>query len=84
MKQEKPLHTWRTRKDPLERIWPEALKMLREAPELEAKALFDHLSQSHPAEVKPGLLREKVCDTPKRCATPSNLFLHPITLGIWD
>jgi len=20
----------------------------------------------------------------KRCATPSNLFLHSITLGIWD
>jgi len=57
LKQEKPLHTWRTRKDPLERIWPEALKMLREAPELEAKALFDHLSQGHPGKVKPGLLR---------------------------
>jgi hypothetical protein len=57
LKQEQPLHTWRTRKDPLERIWPEGLEMLREASELEAKALFDHLSQCHPGEVKPGLLR---------------------------
>gem|GEM_PF-2487852 len=57
LNQEKSPNTWRTRKDPLERIWPEALKMLREAPELEAKALFEHLSQCHPGELKPGLLR---------------------------
>jgi len=35
-------HTWRTRPDPLEKIWPQALEMLREAPELEAKALFEY------------------------------------------
>jgi len=35
-------HTWRTRPDPLERIWPEVAAMLREAPELEAKTLFEH------------------------------------------
>ena len=35
-------HTWRTRPDPLERIWPEAQAMLQAAPELEAKSLFDH------------------------------------------
>ncbi|YCM42762.1 IS21 family transposase [Verrucomicrobiaceae bacterium 227] len=57
LKQEKVPHTWRTRKDPLEGIWPEALKMLREAPDLEAKALFDYLSQCHPGVLKPGLLR---------------------------
>ena len=49
LKQENPLeqrqvaHTWRTRKDPLEAIWPTAQEMLRDAPELEAKALFEHL-----------------------------------------
>lgn len=36
-------HTWRTREDPLKEIWPKALEMLRDAPELEAKALFEHL-----------------------------------------
>lgn len=36
-------HTWRTRPDPLEAIWPKAEEMLKEAPELEAKALFEHL-----------------------------------------
>jgi len=35
-------HTWRTRSDPLERVWPEVAAMLREAPELEAKTLFDY------------------------------------------
>ena len=35
-------HTWRTRPDPLSKIWEEALAMLRDAPELEAKTLFEH------------------------------------------
>jgi hypothetical protein len=35
-------HTWRTRPDPLEKIWPEAGAMLHAAPELEARALFEH------------------------------------------
>ena len=43
MEQRQVPHTWRTRKDPLEGIWPQALAMLRDAPELEAKALFGHL-----------------------------------------
>jgi hypothetical protein len=36
-------HSWRTRADPLEAIWPQARRMLEDAPELEAKALFEHL-----------------------------------------
>lgn len=35
-------HTWRTRRDPLAKIWPEVAAMLRDAPELEARTLFDH------------------------------------------
>jgi len=35
-------HTWRTRPDPLEQIWPEVVAMLQDAPELEAKTLFEH------------------------------------------
>ena len=38
-------HTWRTRPDPLAKIWAEVVKMLREAPELEAKTLFEHFLQ---------------------------------------
>jgi hypothetical protein len=36
-------HTWRTRPDPLAAAWPRAEQMLADAPELEAKALFEHL-----------------------------------------
>jgi len=35
-------HTWRTRSDPLEKVWPEVRAMLWHAPELEAKTLFDY------------------------------------------
>jgi hypothetical protein len=35
-------HMWRTRPDPLDRIWDEVAAMLRDAPELEAKTLFEH------------------------------------------
>ena len=35
-------HTWRTRPDPLDKIWGEVTVMLRDAPELEAKTLFEH------------------------------------------
>jgi hypothetical protein len=35
-------HVWRTRPDPLEKIWPQAAAMLEQAPELEALALFEH------------------------------------------
>src|ERR1035438_6227190 len=45
-------HTWRTRPDPLAEIWPQAEAMLAEAPELEAKALFEHLRERTPQSVK--------------------------------
>ena len=59
MEQRPVPHTWRTRKDPLEAVWERALVMLREAPELEAKALFEHLAQggSSAGALDPGLLR---------------------------
>ena len=57
MEQRPVPHTWRTRQDPLEGVWPRALEMLRRAPELEAKALFEHLAESSDGTVKPGLLR---------------------------
>jgi len=38
----RPRH-WRTREDPLAAVWPQAQRWLESAPELEAKALFEHL-----------------------------------------
>ena len=36
-------HTWRTRSDPLAQIWEQARQMLEDAPELEAKTVFEYL-----------------------------------------
>lgn len=49
--------TWRTRPDPFEGEWPEIAQRLRDAPELEAKALFDDLMERHPDRYQPGHLR---------------------------
>lgn len=57
MGQRQAAHTWRTREDPLKEMWPKALEMLREAPELEAKALFDHLMPKGSGKIKEKHLR---------------------------
>jgi len=50
-------HSWRTREDPLATIWPRAEGFLNEAPELEAKALFEHLQQECPGRLADEHLR---------------------------
>jgi len=48
---------WRTRPDTFKAHWAEVETMLREAPELEAKALFDWLSDRYTGEYDEGQLR---------------------------
>ncbi len=48
---------YRTRRDPFAADWPEAVKMLENAPELEAKALFEWLCDQHPGNYQEGQLR---------------------------
>ena len=48
---------WRTRQDPFAAHWAEAEAMLREAPELEAKALFEWLCEQHGGPYDEGQLR---------------------------
>lgn len=50
-------HNWRTRPDLLVEIWPTAESMLREAPNLEAKALFEYLRERAPGSIKEAYLR---------------------------
>ena len=50
-------HTWRTREDPLAVIWPETVRWLEESPEVEAKALFEHLLAAHPGKLDGRALR---------------------------
>jgi hypothetical protein len=49
--------TYRTRTDPFEEDWDELEKMLKDAPELEAKTLFDWLSECNPGQYQEGQLR---------------------------
>lgn len=48
---------WRSRPDPLEVVWPQALKMLTETPELEAKSLFEFLLMDPGNKLEPSHLR---------------------------
>jgi hypothetical protein len=49
--------TYRTRSDPFEEDWPEVEQMLKEASELEAKALFEWLCEQKPGQYQEGQLR---------------------------
>jgi transposase InsO family protein len=49
--------TWRTREDPFAEDWPEIAARLEEAPELEAKALFEDLVERRPGRYQEGHLR---------------------------
>ena len=50
-------HTWRTREDPFAEDWPALAAMLEEAPELEARTLFEHVADQRPGTYDPGQLR---------------------------
>ena len=45
--------TWRTRPDPFEEDWPGIAQRLRDAPELEAKVLFEDLLERNPERKHP-------------------------------
>lgn len=49
--------TYRTREDPFERVWPQVAAMLEDAPELEAKTIFDYLTTEKLGEWQEGQLR---------------------------
>jgi hypothetical protein len=48
---------WRTREDPFEADWPALAERLKDAPELEAKTLFEVLIAEQPERYEPGQLR---------------------------
>jgi len=50
-------HTWRTRLDPLTSAWPKAVQMLADAPELEAKVLFEFFLAQPDSALRPDHLR---------------------------
>jgi len=50
-------HSWRTRPDPLDQIWDEVAAMLRDAPDLEAKTLFEHFLERPESALEESHLR---------------------------
>lgn len=48
---------WRTREDPFEAIWSDVEAKLKEAPELQGKALFEWFCEQHPGLFQEGQLR---------------------------
>lgn len=55
--QRKRVRTWRTREDPFAEDWAEVAGRLAEAPELEAKALFEDLMRRHSGRYQERQLR---------------------------
>jgi hypothetical protein len=49
--------SWRTRSNPFDKHWLEISDRLKDAPELEAKTIFDHLTEQYPGQYEPGQLR---------------------------
>jgi hypothetical protein len=55
--QQRSSHSWRTRADAFEEVWPELEALLETNPGLEAKALFEHLQRRDPGCFSDGQLR---------------------------
>jgi len=74
-------HTWRTREDPLQAIWPDAERWLAESPEVEGKALFEHLLATHPGVVDGRALRtfqRRVAEWLRRHGPPKEVFFAQV------
>jgi hypothetical protein len=50
-------HTWRTRPDPFEAVWPEVEALLRQDGGLHAKTVWRELNERHPGRFQTGQLR---------------------------
>jgi hypothetical protein len=48
---------WRTREDPFEAVWEEAVEFLEGNAGLEAKTIFEHLQRTYPGQFQDGQLR---------------------------
>ena len=58
LEQRRVPHNWKTRVDPLAAIWAKAEEILRQAPELDSKALLEHLMPGDAGAVAEKHLRD--------------------------
>ena len=71
--------TWRTREDPFAKDWEDVAGRLEEAPELEAKALFEDLVRRRPARYQEGQLRTFQRRVKQWRAEWDKIFQDPMT-----
>lgn len=73
-------HTWRTRPDPLAEIWSETERWLEVSPEVEAKALFEHLRLTHPQLDTRALrtFQRRTSDWLRRHGPPKEVFFAQV------
>jgi len=86
----RPARAWRTRPDPLKPVWSMAEAFLTETPELEAKALFEHLlvrltqEQRSAASRALRTFQRRVEDWRRRHGPPKEVFFpQAIKPGEW-
>lgn len=82
-KQQRGARTYRTRPDPLAKVWPEVLRYLAEAPELarEATALLTHLMTTNPeltAGVSLRTLQERLQGWRAKHGPPKEVFFPQV------
>lgn len=68
---------WRTREDPLAAAWPVVLRWLEATPELEAKALYEHLLETQPEAMQGASLRtfyRRVSEWKRQSGPPLEVF----------
>ena len=77
----RPDRAWRTRPDPLSAIWPQAERWLAESPEVEGKALFEHLVSRCPEQVDGRALRtfqRRMAEWLRRHGPPKEVFFAQV------
>jgi hypothetical protein len=72
-------HSWRTRKDPFDGVWPEIESTLELIPGLEAKTIFEHLQRQYPGQFSDGQLRtlQRRVKTWRACCGPARQIYFP-------
>jgi transposase len=75
--QEKVAHTWRTRPDPFEEVWPEIQALLNQDGGLQAKTIWIELNERHAGRFSVGQLRtlqRRVLAWRRRCGPEREVF----------
>jgi transposase len=75
----KKAHSWRTRADPFEDVWPEIESTLELIPGLEAKTIFEYLQRQYPGRFADGQLRtlQRRVKTWRACSGPAKQIYFP-------